>query len=353
MTEINAGTIQGTIGRLLAVRDRALAWIEGHIGAQGEPVGAGRFNGYYRLPWALALAGRPDMAAVVLAWIEGQALDDSGDWRAGAPRRPFERAIATYPHPQLVLGACLLGRHDLARRVMDVVRACYIDQATGGAYSERPEFRRTGRADLLCTAQVGLAALALGDAAVADGCHDWLARLLELQPDYPHRLYPCMVGEQLLRESGADHTAWDVVTDFHQPRQQYYNPGIAAAFLAGHGVARQRPQSLVLADDYLQMNVRGGALQFDHRANAQICKFGWGAAALVDATGSGEHLRHVLRMADWFEASQHPDGSWAPSPFLVPRPDAADCMPKTAEHVLHVVTLASALRGQLPTDPGR
>lgn len=344
MTEHMPESVPQKIRQLLEARDRALHWIDAHVDEEGAPVGCARFNGYYRLPWALAAAGRHDTAARVLGWIEQHALDGSGDWREGAPRVPFVHAIATYPHPQLVLGACLLGRQDLARRVLDVVRSRFIDPATGGAFSERPEVRRTGRTDLLCTAQAGLAALAVGDAALADGCHDWLARLLELQPEYPQRLYPCMVGGKLLREASQAHSAWDVVTDFHAPRQQYYNPGIAAAFLARHAVERQRPQALVLARDYLLMNVKGADLQFDHQANAQICKFGWGAATLLEATGAGEHLQQVLRMADWFRAAQRADGSWAPSPFLAPEPDAADCLPKTAEHLLHVVTLASALR---------
>jgi hypothetical protein len=343
MTDHYLAQVPDKIRQLHLAKDLALDWILAHIDADGRAVGAERFNGYYRLPWSLALAGRRDTAAKVLEWITDHALDDCGDWREGAARQPFMRSIAAYPHPQLVIGAWYLERYELAHRVMRVVRERFVDAPTGGAFSERPEVRHTGRTDLLCTAQVGLAALVIGDKPLAEGCYRWIARLHALQTEAPQRLYPCRIGDQLLTHSSADHSPWDVVTDFHRPRQQFYNPGIASAFLARYATAMDCPDALKLSHDFLNMNVQGAALQFDHRTNAQICKFGWGAAALMDVTDGTEQLGHVLRMADWFMASQHADGHWTPSLFLVSHPDAGDCMPKTAEHLLHVMSLLSAL----------
>jgi hypothetical protein len=69
----------------------------------------------------------------------------------------------------------------------------------------------------LCTAQVGLAAMTVGDDTLADACYRWTHDLIAMQPDLPRRLYPCRIGAQLLTAADARHSAWDVVTDFHMP----------------------------------------------------------------------------------------------------------------------------------------
>ena len=341
--ELLADQIASALDALRAARAKGVDWMLARLDADGRPAGAERFNNYYRLPWSLALSGQRDRAAAVLAWIAHNALDASGDLRAGAPRAPFLGAIASYPLPQIAIGAWHLERYDLARTIMAFVRSAMVDPHTGGAYSERPELRHTRRTDLLCTAQVGLAAMTVGDDTLADGCYRWTHDLLSMQPDLPRRLYPCRIGAQLLTTADPRHRAWDVVTDFHLPFQQFYNPGIAAAFLGRYGAFRNHATARELARTTLHLNVEGAALQFDHAVNAQICKFGWGAAVLLETDACLGHAAQALRMARWFVESQHADGHWAPSGFLVPQPDDADKLPKTAEHVLHVVTLIGAL----------
>jgi hypothetical protein len=353
MNQDLADQIASAVVALRAARAKGVDWILARLGADGRPVGAERFNSYYRLPWSLALAGQRDSATAVLAWIAHNALDARGDLRPGAPRAPFLGAIASYPLPQIAIGAWHLERYDLARSIMAFVRSAMVDPHTGGAYSERPELRHTGRTDLLCTAQVGLAAMTVGDDTLADACYRWTHDLIAMQPDLPRRLYPCCIGAQLLTAADARHSAWDLVTDFHMPFQQFYNPGIAAAFLGRYAAFKGDDTANALARSMLDLNAQGADLQFDHAVNAQICKFGWGAAVLLDTDARPGHAVHALRMAHWFVDSQHADGHWAPSGFLVPQPDDADRLPKTAEHVLHVVTLIGALAAYCasPTSP--
>ena len=328
---------------LQASRDRGVEWICSRIGIDGRPAGADRLNSYYRIPWSLAVAGKRDSASAVLGWIGRNALDEQGDLRAGAAREPFLTAMASYPLPQIAIGAWHLEQYDVAKKVMAFVRANLVDHKTGGAFSERPELRRTGRTDLLGTAQLGIAALTIGDEPLADACYRWMAELYRIQPNLPRRLFPCRIGQDLLTLPDATHNEWDVITDFHRPFQQFYNPGIAAAFLGRYGACKNDADALALARSYLDLTVRGAALQFDYKVNSQTCKFGWGAAVLLDVDPSDAYARHALRMATWFVDSQYEDGHWEPSGFLVPNPDDADNMPKTAEHVLHVVTLTTAL----------
>lgn len=335
--------VEATIGELQGALAKGVAWICARIEADGRPAGAERINSYYRLPWSLAVAGRRAAASSVLAWMGQEVLQTDGDLKPGAAREPFQRSIASYPLSQIVIGAWHLEQYGTALRTLDFLASRFVDSRTGGVFSERPELRTTGRADLLSTAQLGLAALTVGRMALAKLCCEWTLQLHRLQPELPNRLYACRVGPDLLTRSDAQHAAWDVVTDFQRPFQQFYNPGIAAAFLGRYAMQTGDAEALVVAKAFLGLNIKGAPLQFDHTVNAQACKFGWGAAVVLDADPAPYYLEHVLQMARWFIDSQHPDGHWCPSPFLVPKPDDGDNMPKTVEHVLHVVTLITAL----------
>lgn len=335
--------IEVALRDLNASRDKGVGWICKRLRSDGKPAGADRFNSFYRIPWALAVAGKRDSAAEVLSWIVHNALDEHGDLRPGAAREPFLGVMASYPLSQIAIGAWHLEQYDVARRVMAFLAASLVEAETGGAYSERPELRRTGRTDLLGTAQLGLAALTVGNDDLADASFNWVVDLYKMQPDLPRRLFPCRIGAELLTMADANHTQWDVITDFHLPFQQFYNPGIAAAFLGRYFAHKNEPKALQLAKAYLDLTVQGAALQFDYNVNSQACKFGWGAAVLLDVDASDAYAEHALQMARWFVDSQSQDGHWTPSGFLVARPDDSDNMPKTAEHVLHVVTLITAL----------
>lgn len=335
--------IQAVMRELDESRAKGVDWISSRLDVGARPAGADRFNSYYRIPWCLAVAGKRDAASAVLTWIVQNALDEQGDLRAGAPREPFSAAMASYPYSQIVIGAWHLERYDVAKKVMNFICANLVDIKTGGAFSERPEVRRTGRADLLGTAQLGLAAMTVGNESLADSCYGWIVELYQLQPDLPKRLFPCRIGSDLLCTAHDGHKQWDVITDFHRPFQQFYNPGIAAAFLGRYSSYKNSPCALQIARSYLHLTVQGAPLQFDYKINSQACKFGWGAAVLLDLVGSDEYLEYVLKMARWYVDSQHHDGHWKPSGFLVPNPEDADILPKTAEHVLHVVTLITAL----------
>jgi hypothetical protein len=335
--------IETTISELQEASDRGGDWICSRIAANGRPAGADRINSYYRLPWSLAVAGRRKAASSVLAWLAQEVLDAHGDLLSGAPREPFQRSIASYPLSQIVIGAWHLEQYDIALRTLHLLETSFVDARSGGVFSERPELRSTGRADLLSTAQLGLAALTVGRSDLAKSCCDWMLQLYGQQPELPDRLYPCRVGNELLSQTGGPHSAWDVVTDFQRPFQQFYNPGIAAAFLGRYAMCTGDANALRVAKAFLDLNIGGAQLQFDYTVNAQACKFGWGVAVVLDAEPSKVFADHALGMARWFVASQHPDGHWRPSPFLAPDPDDGDNMPKTAEHLLHVVTLISAL----------
>jgi hypothetical protein len=134
--------------------------------------------------------------------------------------------------------------------------------------------------------------------------------------------------------------------DFRKSKQYYFQPGAAAAFLANYGSRVVDSGALKLATDLLELNVRGTAAQFDDLESVHICKFGWGAAEMLTADPTGGWAPQVERMADWFEERQNDDGSWDPSAFTLTGPATdVDRMWKTAEHLMEVMMMETALAG--------
>jgi hypothetical protein len=336
-------SVVASLCRARQIHARAITWICDHVGADGTPAGSEQVNGYYRVPWTLAVAGRPDRAAACLEWIRQHALTEDGDLREGVPTGGFVHALASYPLTQIAIGAHLLERYEIASTVWDVVRSRLINAETGGAYAARPAAEHAGREDLINTCQMGIAALTLGRPSEADGAFRWLRSLWDAQPALPDRLYTSTQFGRLLLEVKAGTSTWNLFTDFTVPKQQYYNPGIAAAFLGRYSASMGDATALDRAWEFLDLNVSGIPSQFDPRDNMQICKFAWGAGVLLDVSGTPQALEHVLRMVDWFEQSQLPAGSWHPSAFLKADPGVGDDLGKTAEHALHLSTMIRAL----------
>jgi len=98
-----------------------------------------------------------------------------------------------------------------------------------------------------------------------------------------------------------------------------------------------------LGHRFLELNIQGVPEQFNDGESVQICKFGWGAAAMQIADPTADYRTHLLRMSDWFIEHQATDGSWRPSGFLSPDPKVHEKMTKTAEHAMEITAMIAAL----------
>ncbi len=337
---MNAKTLEALIGRVRASRDAGVRWLLDHISTVGEPVGAGERNGWGRVPWALAVAGESEAAARVVAWAERGQLAADGNFAAGPAFG--EGRFGAYPLAHFAIGAQLTERFDLAGRAMEALRR-WQDPATGGLPIAPPQDRASDLYDLLSTAQTGLAAVITGHDDVAELAWRWVADLAEQQPaEAGSRLYTFRKGAALVVDPDKP-LEWLAITDFAKPRQTYYTAGMAAVFLAAYAGRRGMSEPLDLARRLLRFNVEGCAEQFDDPDSVQICKFGWGAAAMLTADPKGDWLPHVARMGDWFVRKQADDGSWAVSRFMQATPSDIDKLIKTAEHVMEINAIYSAL----------
>jgi hypothetical protein len=210
---------------------------------------------------------------------------------------------------------------------------------------ERAELR-TGRQFIFPTAQMGLAGLAVGARDVADGAFEWFDRLWAAQPELPHVLYPSW-GTEGLRTDGFRDDLDNFISkvDFRRPRQAFYNPGIAAAFLSRYSMVTKNERAIEIMRGILKLAENGTKDQFNYWESMQICKFGWGSAMAMEVDPTGSHRANVLRMAQWYIDSQRDDGSWVPSGFLVAEPNDSHAIEKTAEHTLWVQMMLASLAG--------
>lgn len=342
---VGTDTVQILLGRLADARTRAVSWLEDRIGDDGRPDGADVANSWWRAPWALCVGGAPDAAAAMIGWAEREALTDDGDLRAG-PYGGDGPGTPVYSLSPIAIAAWLLTRYGTANLVMDRI-AYWTDPDTGGAY-EYKDHDQDPLQDMLKTSQVGISALVTGRTDLADGVYRWLQAAWAAQPDLPRRLYPSVRGG----EPVADFASGDAllrVVDFQSPRQLYFHSGIAGAFLAGYGQQFRDTTAIGLGNRYLELNKTGTVAQFDDTSSVQICKFGWGVAAMQTADPTSGQLPWLVRMGQWFVDRQRPDGSWAPSSFTTPDPGLLDYYWKTAEHLMELSYIQQALAGSDPT----
>jgi hypothetical protein len=342
MTVRHGGTGLATadlLARLSTARRMGTQWIVNHVGPGGKPTGADERNCWWRVPWALIQAGEFDVAAAVLSWAERTAITAEGDLKPGAYGGSGPRTTVYYLSP-IAIAAWLLARYGLADRVMGRIEE-YQDPYGRGI----PDNRAPGSPeDMLKTTQAGISALITGRRQLADDVYAWLVKLYRGQPELPRRLYTSMNAGRVVTTFPAS-KAFDFVVDFQKSRQAFFAPGIAAAFLAGYAGHASRPDAIQLGRSFLRLNIEGTEQQFDDPESVQICKFGWGAAAMLTADPQGGHLEAVIRMAEWFMDRQESTGSWVPSSFMVREPMDVDRLWKTAEHLMELSMIEVALAG--------
>ena len=324
---------------------RSVDWVLQRIATDGEPIGGSQRNNYYRIPFALSIAGAREPASRVLSWIERHALTDGGDLKSGAPQGVFTTKYSSYPLALIAIGAWHLEREDTALSIMTKL-SDFQDKDSGGSYAERPEIRTSSRQDLFPTAQLGMVALTTSYNEIADGAFRWLSNLYEAQPELPNRLYTGWDNNGLITDIQNDEDSqFHLLTDFQKPRQAFYNPGIAAAFLARYFMYTGNQDAKSLGHKFLKLHDSASDRQYAYEESKQICKYGWGAALMMLADRNTTLLPTVLRMAEWFLDAQLDDGRWENSPFQDPKPTDQSSLEITAEFIQHLVTLQTALGG--------
>ena len=298
-------------------------------------------GGYYKVPYALALAGRPREGAGLADWIARHHVNADGDFRdpARTAGKGAHDAWPAYANAWLVQGLHRLGRFDLS---LSGARFLLGSQLPDGGF---PAWDGEARhEEPVCTSWGGMALLATGHLDAARRAGDRLAGMVRSQPD-PARLYFRMeVGGGLIADAPAGEELHHFV-DSARREQIYYHPGIAMILLAHlHRATGERRW----------LDACRELFAFAERCADDVYRFppsgklGLGCALLFAVTGDAAARRAALAVGDYLVETQAPDGFWSlpdAGPYAgTPDLDGFEiCLDITAEFSIFLTEMASLL----------
>ncbi|WP_155290436.1 hypothetical protein [Rhodococcoides fascians] len=323
-------------------RRKALNWLRNNITADGEPVGAAVTNRWWRLPWALSVAGDNVTAAAVLGWAEREALTSEFTLKPG-PLEFNPGASPIYELSAIAIGAWRLGRYALANRLLDACKN-FQSSSAGGVYDRADA--AGGHQEILKTAQLGLAAIVANRRDIADPVYHYFRTLWDAQPGPSTVLYANMDDSGTVVVPSDDDPLGRLFTyvDFDAPMQSYYQASIAGAFLYDYAALSGEKAAASLGRSFLSLNENGTMEQWTDPRSVQICKFAWGLSAALNYEFDAAYEEHAIRMGDWFVERQNDDGSWDPASFgRVVDLGPTDRLWKTGEHVMELSMVITAL----------
>lgn len=290
--------------------DSGVGWLlaqlgdDGSFGAQADDLAC-----YYKLPYLLALSGRPREAARLLDYVERRFMHDDGDFATDGDHKSDNAAFGeywAYPNAWLALGSLRLGRLELAYRAWAYLRA--FDAPDGGFRTRRP---RPGAGDdvvdVLTSAHVGLLALSFGERSRAHQAGEYLGRVLDSQDDLGRGLLLRTSASGKLVDTFAPSAAAFHVVDRSAPDQAYFMVGYPIAFLAKLAEVTGERAYLASAGGYLQFAL---SCEGNLRASPLSHKVAWGAATFGRIAQHAQAIELATLIADFLLEIQQPSGAW-------------------------------------------
>ena len=305
-------------------RDKGCAFLLKQQRGDGAfPADEPEVAGYYKTLTAFQVCGENDAANRLLHWIRTVGMTEEGDFgpRSELASGPFY----AYFNAWVAMGAQRLGQLDIARAGARFLLG-FHDEQTGGFYSDREQRDAETKQDLMVVSMCGLACLYTGQTAIAQTTGAWLKTLMELQPEFPQRLYTVYSrhhGLHTVPEPGQE-LRYVVVADATED-QTFFNAGIAAAFLCRLFQATGEKEWLELAKTYMRFaEVASDALFRMLRAG----KVGWAASLLFNLTREEKYREMATRIGNNLVALQDSEGWWPGVGQTAPSNDS------TAERVI-------------------
>lgn len=291
-------------GQFYKAAERGIAWISAQQRANGSFFSpADGVGGYYKVPYALALAGRQRAALRLLDWVAKHHFTREGDFRGPECKtlEPAHDAWPVYTNAWLVQGACRVGRWDLARRGADFVLR--HQTRAGGFYALDGDTRYL---EPVCTSWAGLAVLMTGHVDQAVRAGHLLAALAQAQPD-PHRFYFRMDTKGRPITDVPDGEELSYFVNARCTKQIYFHPGISLIFLCHLFLATDEDRFLRGAKETFYFTERCAD---DVHRFPPSGKLGVGAALFYALTGSKPARRAAIRVAEYLVETQTAEGFW-------------------------------------------
>lgn len=326
---------RSAIQRLTETKRRGAKWLLARVGQDGSVGPSDEGFRFYRLPWALTVAGHTQAATAVCGWIREHMLTPDGDFDGGY--RQLYDAYA-YRNATLVYGAHMARQFDLSVCGLEFILTMQDPSSGGFANDQDPDGTLGDVMDLPYTCGCGLACIALGRLDAARQVFRFLERVWNAQTEMPDRLYYSFSRQQqaVITSYETRNQFWHVVESQVPRAQRWTVGGLSAAFLCRLYMVDPNPAYLSLAHDFQRFSIQSTPRQFDF---PQVCKSGWGAALLYQVTGEEQYAAWAVKLAHWFADTQTDDGSW------VFDSDSTEgrTLEITAEFVAHVDTIIGGL----------
>lgn len=288
---------------------KGIEWIADQVNEDGSvnPVEKGSFA-YYKVPWALAVAGRTEQAAAVVTRIAADTMTKDGDFHTDA-RSKFHLDYYAYENAWIVAAAHALGLFDIAARGWSHIRT-FQDPRTGGICSNGPFTDGANlQEDPLSSAWVCNVALHLGDLEAAVRAASFIKMMWDIQPDIDHAFHFRWRPKTglILEKPDQEPADRDFRVSAAEPENWYYVLGAQIAFLAKLYLATGDQTHLALARRVNDFAMRCHQDVFRTDSSGKI---GYGNAMLYYATGHDTFLEVSTRCADYLADDQQPDGCW-------------------------------------------
>ena len=283
---------------------RAARWIVGRQQPDGSlfDVEAG-VGGYYKVPYALGIAGFATEAVQLLRWVRTHHFTPDGDFRGPSRKATFDfhDDWPTYANSWLVQGAHRLGQFDLSFGGAKFLLSYQTPSGGFRAFDAGKAF-----VDCMSTSWAGAAELTVGRLESAAQAAECLERLVAQQPD-PERFYFRMATDGELITEVPDGGDLGYYVDAQRSEQIYFHPGIAMIFLCQWHLATGNTGSLDAARTIFDFTQR---CQDDVYCFPPSGKLGLGCALLGSITGEPKPREAARAVADYLVRTQHEDGYW-------------------------------------------
>jgi len=289
---------------------RAVDWLDAHIGPDGSlGEGCSDLSCYYKLPYLMQLTGRPERAHRMLDWIRARFLRPDGDLRTSDSIKTADSVLALYPgyiDGWIAITGHRIGRFDLSFPVWNRLRSFWNSELDGFTLQSASD-PNDATVEILTCAHLGLAALYLGDLALALGAGRALGRFLDRQPSPQARFYLRIAGSGKVQTDFPAEAAGLHLIAADQPGQAWFFIGYPIALLARLYRATGETEYLAIAQGYFAFVERcAPCMLTEHFAH----KVAWGAAELAYATHDEAAHRLSAEIARHLVAAQNSDGTW-------------------------------------------
>jgi hypothetical protein len=280
-------------------------WIRSRIDESGQWRGYSERNisAYFKAPWSFFSCGDRTAAELSLANIEREYLKPDGDIAHMSDilleRHPM------YPHAHIAIGAALLGRVEVANRILGF--AARHRHAGLEAWGALASGETQPQCNSISTSTLGLACLESGHREEARGAARFLTRLLDMQPQPQTEFLTTVLGSgELLTGASGAVLRLDQRIALQARFQAWWGIGFPVAFLARLFECSGDRQWLEQAQRYLELLDRAPQSWQDLASG----KAAWGCAVLYRATGDPAFRSRALRASRALVSRMASNGAW-------------------------------------------